>query len=106
MINEQYKLWCEKATIDADLVAELKAIKEANARSKKLVEYIQKYPVIKEQILPSLRRADCYVFYTVPEYRVEQVVTYAPQLETMVMTPPTDWRALNDLAVVAIQNKK
>ena len=26
MINEQYKLWCEKATIDADLVAELKAI--------------------------------------------------------------------------------
>lgn len=90
----------------AKIVAELKAIKEDNARSKKLVEYIQKYPVIKEQILPSLRRADCYVFYTVPEYRVEQVVTYAPQLETMVMTPPTDWRALNDLAVVAIQNKK
>ena len=26
MINEQYNLWCEKATIDADLVAELKAI--------------------------------------------------------------------------------
>ena len=26
MINEQYKLWCEKATIDPDLVAELKAI--------------------------------------------------------------------------------
>ena len=26
MVNEQYKLWCEKATIDADLVAELKAI--------------------------------------------------------------------------------
>ncbi len=26
MINEQYKLWCEKATIDADLVDELKSI--------------------------------------------------------------------------------
>ena len=26
MINEQYELWCEKATIDLDLVAELKAI--------------------------------------------------------------------------------
>ena len=26
MVNEQYKLWCEKATIDADLVAELKSI--------------------------------------------------------------------------------
>ena len=26
MINEQYKLWCQKATIDPDLVAELKAI--------------------------------------------------------------------------------
>ncbi len=26
MVNEQYKLWCEKATIDPDLVAELKAI--------------------------------------------------------------------------------
>ncbi len=26
MFNEQYKLWCEKATIDPDLVAELKSI--------------------------------------------------------------------------------
>lgn len=26
MVNEQYKLWCEKATIDPDLVSELKAI--------------------------------------------------------------------------------
>ncbi len=26
MINEQYKLWCEKATLDADLVNELKSI--------------------------------------------------------------------------------
>ncbi len=26
MVNEQYKLWCEKATIDPDLVAELKSI--------------------------------------------------------------------------------
>lgn len=88
------------------IVKELKAIKEDNARSNKLLEYIKQYPTIKNDILPSLRRADCYVFYTVPEYRVEQVVTYAPQLETMVMTPPADWKALNDLAVVAIQNKK
>ncbi len=27
MINEQYKLWCEKAILDADLVSELKSIK-------------------------------------------------------------------------------
>ena len=26
MVNEQYKLWCQKATIDPDLVAELKSI--------------------------------------------------------------------------------
>ncbi len=26
MVNEQYKLWCERATLDADLVAELKSI--------------------------------------------------------------------------------
>ncbi len=26
MVNEQYKLWCERATIDADLIAELKSI--------------------------------------------------------------------------------
>lgn len=26
MVNEQYKLWCERATLDADLVAELKNI--------------------------------------------------------------------------------
>ena len=28
MIKEQYKLWCEKATIDPDLVAELKSIED------------------------------------------------------------------------------
>ena len=27
MVNEQYKLWCERATLDSDLVAELKSIK-------------------------------------------------------------------------------
>ena len=26
MVNQQYKLWCERATLDADLVAELKSI--------------------------------------------------------------------------------
>ncbi len=26
MVNEQYKIWCERATLDADLVAELKSI--------------------------------------------------------------------------------
>ncbi len=30
MINEQYKLWCEKATLDADLVNELKSIEGNN----------------------------------------------------------------------------
>lgn len=90
----------------AQIVKELQSIQDNNLRSAKLLEYIKKYPVIKNEILPSLRRADCYVFYTVPEYQVEQVVTYAPQLETMVMTPPTDWKALNDLAVMAIQNGK
>ena len=90
----------------SDIIKELKAITDDNARSQKLVQYIKKYPVIKNEMLPSLRRADCYVFYTVPEYQVEQVVTYAPQFETMVATPPSDWKALNDLAVFAIQNKK
>ncbi|MBE6334226.1 MAG: hypothetical protein E7071_05310 [Bacteroidales bacterium] len=89
-----------------EIIKDLQAIKDKNQRSAKLVEYIKKYPIIKNEILPSLRRADCYVFYTVPEYQVEQVVTYAPQFETMVMTPPTDWKALNDLAVMAIQNGK
>lgn len=90
----------------SSIINDLKGIKDDNTRSQKLVQYMKKYPVIKNEILPSLRRADCYVFYTVPEYQVEQVVTYAPQFETMVVTPPSDWKALNDLAVVAIQSKK
>ena len=31
MVKEQYKLWCEKATIDPDLVAELNADSEKSA---------------------------------------------------------------------------
>ena len=30
MVNEQYRLWCERATIDADLIAELKSIEGNN----------------------------------------------------------------------------
>ncbi len=100
------QLQTSNITAKNEIVKDLQSIKDKNARSAKLVEYIKKYPVIKNEILPSLRRADCYVFYTVPEYQVEQVVTYAPQIETMVMTPPTDWKALNDLAVIAIQKGK
>ena len=60
-------------------------------------------------ILPTLRRADFYIFYTVPEVmQVEDQVTtyYVPQLqETSVLSARTDVNLLNDLAVIAIRNK-
>lgn len=82
-----------------------------NAKREALLEsYIKKIPQLKDVILPVLRRADFFVFYTVPAtVQVENQVTayYLPQLqENSVLSSQTDVNLLNDLAVMAIQNKE
>ena len=82
-----------------------------NAQREALLEsYIKKVPQLKDVILPVLRRADFFVFYTVPAtIQVENQVTayYLPQLqENSVLSSQTDANLLNDLAAMAIQNKE
>ena len=72
--------------------------------------YIAKIPELKEVILPVLRRADFFVFYTVPTTVQEdvQLTYFVPQLteKTPAVTAQTNWQLLNDLAVMAINNKE
>ncbi len=91
------------------MVNDLQKAPNLSKREAILDSYIKTVPELKNAILPALRRADFYVFYTRPEtMQVEEQVTayYVPQLqETSVLSARTDVNLLNDLAVVAIQNK-
>ena len=93
----------------AQIVKDLQNAPNLQKREAVLESYIKTVPELKDVILPTLRRADFYVFYTVPEVmQVEDQVTtyYVPQLqETSVLSARTDVNLLNDLAVIAIRNK-
>lgn len=92
------------------IVSDLKNASNAAARNRVLDSYIAKVPELKNTILPVLRRADFFVFYTVPTTVQEdvQLTYFVPQLneKTPAVTSQTNWQLLNDLAVVAIENKE
>ncbi|MGL5683781.1 MAG: tetratricopeptide repeat protein [Marinifilaceae bacterium] len=91
------------------MVADLKAAKNNAAREKVLEGYIKKYPEVKNVILPQLRRADYFVFFTVPTTVDENVdyTFYVPQTETNVNpTIYQDWKMLNNMAAIAIRKKE
>ena len=92
------------------LLPDLKSAPNATARNKVIDSYIAKIPELKEVILPVLRRADFFVFYTVPTTVQEdvQLTYFVPQLteKTPAVTAQTNWQLLNDLAVMAINNKE
>lgn len=93
----------------AEIINNLKTAPNAARRNALLDSYDSKISELKNIILPILRRADFYVFYTVPKevLEKEQIIYYVPQLAESVpaVSAPTNWQLLNDLAVVAIQNK-
>ncbi|MCM1030635.1 MAG: tetratricopeptide repeat protein [Oscillibacter sp.] len=94
----------------AQIISELKGAANNNKREAILESYISKIPELRNDILPLLRRADFFVFYTVPEMvqQETQVVYYMPQTndKTPAVGMQWNWQLLNDLAVVAIQNKE
>lgn len=94
----------------SEIIRTLKDAPNETRRNAILDSYIQKVPELKEVILPILRRADFFVFYTVPTVLQEDVeMTYfVPQLteKTPAVTAQTNWQLLNDLAVMAIENKE
>lgn len=92
------------------IIRDLKAAPNSTRRNAILDSYVAKTPELKEVILPILRRADFFVFYTVPETLQEdvQLTYFVPQLteKTPAVTAQTNWQLLNDLAVMAIENKE
>lgn len=92
------------------IIKELKDAPNATARNKVIDDYINKVPELKDVILPTLRRADFFVFYTVPTTVEEdvQLTYFLPQLseKTPAVTAQSNWQLLNDLAVMAIDNKE
>lgn len=92
------------------IIKELKDAPNAKARNKVIDSYISKVPELQDVILPVLRRADFFVFYTEPTTVQEdvQLTYFAPQLteKTPAVTAQTNWQLLNDLAVMAINNKE
>lgn len=92
------------------IIKDLKNAPNATARNKVIDTYIAKTPELKNVILPTLRRADFFVFYTVPTTVEEdiQMTYFVPQLneKTPAVTAQSNWELLNDLAVVAINNKE
>ena len=64
------------------IINELKNAPNATARNKVIDSYINKIPELKEVILPILRRADFFVFYSVPTTVQEnvQLTYFLPQL--------------------------
>ncbi|MDE7374445.1 MAG: hypothetical protein K2M86_03845, partial [Odoribacter sp.] len=92
------------------IIKELKDAPNATARNKVIDNYINKVPELKDVILPTLRRADFFVFYTVPTTVEEdvQLTYFLPQLseKTPAVTAQSNWQLLNDLAVMAIDNKE
>lgn len=115
MVNENweglYLLLNDSKIANKDMmVKEMKAAKTNKQRENLLESYIKKSPELKDVILPILRRADFFLFYTVPEMVQNEVqMTYlVPQADMPTPAVPTqwNWKLLNDLAVVAIQNKE
>lgn len=94
----------------AQIINDLKNAPNPTARNKVIDTYIAKVPELKDVILPILRRADFFVFYTVPTTIQEnvQMTYFVPQLteKTPAVTAQTNWQLLNDLAVMAIDNKE
>lgn len=92
------------------IINELKNAPNATERNKVIDTYINKVPELKDVILPILRRADFFVFYTVPTTVQEdvQLTYFLPQLteKTPAVTAQSNWQLLNDLAVMAIDNKE
>ncbi|MEG0795743.1 MAG: hypothetical protein RR397_04435 [Odoribacter sp.] len=105
-------LLLENSTIKnkGQIISDLKAEPDAAKRNAVIDRYIAKVPELKEVILPVLRRADFYIFYVEPTAVAEDVelVYYVPQLSEKVpaVSVQTNWQLLNDLAVVALQNKE
>ena len=93
----------------AEIIQALKDAPNAARRNTLLDSYTNKTPELKEVILPILRRADFFVFYTVPDVVQEQgqITYFVPQLteKTPAVTAQTNWQLLNDLAVMAIDMK-
>ncbi len=92
-----------------EIIQALKDAPNAARRNTLLDSYTNKTPELKEVILPILRRADFFVFYTVPDVVQEQgqITYFVPQLteKTPAVTAQTNWQLLNDLAVMAIDMK-
>lgn len=92
------------------IIRDLKNAPNSTRRNAILDSYVAKTPELKEVILPILRRADFFVFYTVPATVQEdvQLTYFVPQLteKTPAVTAQTNWQLLNDLAVMAIDNKE
>lgn len=92
------------------IIQDLKNAPNSTRRNSILDAYVAKTPELKEVILPILRRADFFVFYTVPTNLKEdiQLTYFVPQLteKTPAVTAQTNWQLLNDLAVMAIDNKE
>lgn len=91
------------------IVKDLKNAPNLQKREAVLESYIKTVPELKDVILPTLRRADFFIFYTVPgvmQMEDQATAYYVPQLqETSVLSARTDANLLNDLAVMAIRNK-
>ncbi len=94
----------------ARIISEIRGAANNDKREAILESYINKIPELRNEILPLLRRADFFVFYTVPEMiqQETQVVYYLPQTndKTPAVGTQWNWQLLNDLAVLAIQNKE
>lgn len=94
----------------AQIISEIKAAPNNNKREAILESYIKRIPELKNDILPLLRRADFFVFYTTPEMIQEemQMTYFIPQADEKTPTVGTqwNWQLLNDLAAIAIQNKE
>lgn len=91
------------------MISDLKNASSTTKRNNLLDNYAKNTPELRDMILPLLRRADFFVFYTVPEILQEEVqLTYfVPQSEenTPAVGTQWNWQLLNDLAVIAIQHK-
>lgn len=91
------------------LIQQLKAAANNKRREALLDSYVKEYPQLSNDILPLLRRADFFVFYTVPETVQEemQITYFIPQADERTPAAGTqwNWQLMNDLAVIAMMNK-
>lgn len=94
----------------ARMIVEMKAAPDNDKREVVLESYIRRVPELRNDILPLLRRADFFLFYTLPDTLLQEsrVVYYAPQADapTPAVATQKNWRLLNDLAVVALRNRE